>query len=59
MVYVAKIKENRATTDKGNKIMVMAFTGAIAEQQVEIKSLREIPASIKTNMTTQEPRTPS
>jgi hypothetical protein len=55
---VAKIQQNRAATDKENKVMVTVFTGAIAEQQAEIKSLREILASIKNKMTDREPRTP-
>merc|ERR1712153_231296 len=39
---VAEIQQNRAATDEENKVMATAFTGAIAEQQAEIKSLREI-----------------
>ena len=54
---VAEIQQNRAATDKENKVMATAFTGAIAEQQVEIKSLREILVSIENKMTTREPRT--
>ena len=55
---VAKIQQNRTATNKENKVMATAFTGAIAEQQAEIKSLREILASIKNKMTNREPRTP-
>ena len=55
---VAEIQQNRAATDEENKVMATAFTGAIAEQQAEIKSLREILASIENKMTTRTPRTP-
>ena len=55
---VAEIRENRATTNKENKITATAFTGAIAKKQAAIKSLREILASIKNKMETWEPRTP-
>ena len=55
---VAEIQQNRATSDEENKIMATAFTGAITEQQEQIKSLREILASIENKMTNREPRTP-
>ena len=54
---VAKIRQNRVAADKENKVMTTAFNGAIAEQQAEIKSLREILASIKNKMPNREPRT--
>ena len=55
---VVEIQQNRAATDEENKVMVTAFTGAISEQQAEIKSLCEILASIENKMTIREPRTP-
>ena len=55
---VAEIQQNRAATNEENKVMATAFTGAIAEQQAKIKSLRKILASIENKMTTREPRTP-
>ena len=54
---VAEIKGNTATANKETKVVAMTFTGAIDEQQAEIKSLRESMASTENNMTTREPRT--
>ena len=57
-MYVTEIKENRAATNKENKIMATVFNGVIAEQQADIKSLRGIMASIKNKMASREQRTP-
>jgi hypothetical protein len=58
-VCIAEIRENRATTNKKNKVMTMAFTGAIMEQQATIKSLCKILASIASRPRSKDATTPA
>ena len=55
---VTKIQANKTMANEETKVMTTAFTGAISEQQAEIKSVRGILVDIKNKISTREPMLP-
>ena len=52
---VVEIKENKATPNNEPRVMVTAVMGITIEQQLNIKSLREVFTSTKNKTPTKEP----